>query len=145
MKSPRFLQGSSWWQRFPASLPQRFLFNLVAPEAQVYSATTHSGIGLCNSRSLGTSTLSWMRQRIGPALLILSIAGCAQTPTVLTQTVTVPQYVKIPENLLEVPPLVYPPQATFGQVEGILYDGLQTCRGDLQAISQLGKGQPKPP
>lgn len=73
----------------------------------------------------------------------VGLVGCGTAPPIIqTQVVTVPVYVPVPENLLEVPPLVYPPQATFGQVEGILYDGLQVCRGNLQAIRGLGQSQP---
>lgn len=65
------------------------------------------------------------------------ISACSTQPTFVPQVTPVPVYIPVPENLLEVPPLTYPQDATFGQVEGVLYDGLQVCRGDLQAIKGI--------
>lgn len=77
-------------------------------------------------------------------LLPLILCGCASTPVIVTQRVTVPQFVPIPINLLETPDLVFPVGSTWGQVEGIEYEGLQACRGQLQAIGKI-QGTIAPP
>lgn len=67
----------------------------------------------------------------------LFLCGCAAQPVIVTQRVTVPQFVPVPADLLSISDLVYPVGATWGQVEGIEYQGLQDCRGQLQAIGKI--------
>lgn len=77
--------------------------------------------------------------------ICLALTGCASTPVIVTQRVTVPQFVPVPADLLSSPDLVYPAGATWGQVEGIEYQGLQACRGQLEAIGKIqGTQESKP-
>lgn len=70
---------------------------------------------------------------------LIALTGCASQPTVITETIRVPTYIKIPDALVE-PVKVDLTGATWGSAVGDLNNALQICNSKLEAIATL-----KPP